>query len=112
MATGLISNTCLSPNAAHLPLSSFVFQLFSLATHQGITLRYHTTALLITYHAYIVLTYPIFTKFTLVSYLQEYPLYKNQAAKFLAILDSFLLGVVKFQHGWVVGARDGQNGCF
>ena len=34
-----------------------------------------------------------FSCFTLVSYLQERPLYKNQAAKSLAILDRFLLGV-------------------
>ena len=37
--------------------------------------------------------YQTFTHFTLVSYLQEHPLYKNQAANFPTILDSFLLGV-------------------
>ena len=37
-------------------------------------------------------------------------LYKNQAAKFLAILDSFYLVFTvsaEFQHGWVVGVDGG-----
>jgi len=34
-----------------------------------------------------------FTCFTLIFYLQDHPLYKSVAAKFPAILDSFLLVV-------------------
>jgi len=59
--------------------------------------------------------YQIFTRFTLVSYLQEHPLYKNQAAKFPIIFDSFLLGVNcirRVSTWWVVGAEDGQDGGF
>ena len=49
--------------------------------------------------------YQIFTCFTLVSYLQEHPLYKNKAAKFPTIVDSFYLVLTilgEFQHGGVV----------
>ena len=45
---------------------------------------------------------------TLIPYLQDYPLYKNLAAKFPTILDSFLLVLTvlgEFQHGWVAEAR-------
>ena len=46
--------------------------------------------------------------FTPVPYHQEYQLYKNQAAKFPAILDNFYLMLAvssKFQQGWVVMAE-------
>jgi len=51
--------------------------------------------------------YQLYTHFTLVSYLQEHPLYKNQAAKLPAILDRFLLGVdcIRQVPAWV-GGRD------
>jgi len=52
---------------------------------------------------------------TLVSYLQEHPLQKHQAAKSPAILDSFypvLTVSGEFQHGWVMGAEGGQDGGF
>ena len=49
----------------------------------------------------------IFNHFMLVSYFQEHPLYKNQAAKFPAILDSFFYLVLTvsgvFQYRWVPG---------
>jgi len=50
---------------------------------------------------------PIFTRFTLISYLQGHPFYKNQAAKFPAILDGFYLALTvigEFQQNWVKGA--------
>jgi len=47
---------------------------------------------------------------------QDYPLYKNQAAKFPSILDIFFYLVLtvsgKFQYGWVAGAEGGQVGGF
>ena len=53
-------------------------------------------------------TYQNFTRFTLIPYLLDYPLYKNQAAKFPAILDCFYsVSTIsgEFQHGWVAEAR-------
>ena len=41
---------------------------------------------------------------------RDHPLYKNQAAKFPAILDSFLNSASgEFKHGWVVGAGGRQD---
>ena len=59
--------------------------------------------------------YQIFTCITLVSYLQEHPLYKNQAAKFPIILDSFSLSVdrIRWAPTWVGGGVEGgQDGGF
>ena len=57
-------------------------------------------------------TYQIFTHFTLFPYLQDHLLYKNQAAKFPAILDSFLFGVdcIRQVPTWV--SRGRQDGGF
>jgi len=47
-----------------------------------------------------------FTYFTPVLYLQQHP-----AAKCPTILNSSVLTVIgEFQHGWVAGARSGQDG--
>ena len=46
--------------------------------------------------------------FTLVHYVQEHQLKKNQAAKFPAILDSFYLVLAQFQQGWAAGAEGGK----
>jgi len=48
-------------------------------------------------------------------YIQDHSLYKNQTAKFPAILDSFCLVLTisgEFKYRWVAGARGGQNGGF
>ena len=59
--------------------------------------------------------YHIFTRVTLVPYLQEHQLYKNQAAKFPTILGSIYSVLTvsgKFQQGWVAEAEGGQDGGF
>jgi len=67
-------------------------------------------------HQWLKLRLPNFTRFTLIPYLQDHPLYKNLAAEFPAILDSFFYSVLiasgNFQHGWVAGAGGRQDGGF
>jgi len=55
---------------------------------------------------------PNFHTFTLIPYLQEHPLCKNQAAKFPTILDNFFTQCSLYQHGWVAGAVGRQDGGF
>ena len=48
--------------------------------------------------------------FTLVSYLQEHPVYKKEAAKFPAILDFYSMLTVSGDCGWW-WAEGRQDGC-
>ena len=57
-------------------------------------------------------TYQIFTHSILIPYLQNHPLYKDQATKVPSILDSFYPVSGEFQHLCVAGAWGRQDGGF